>query len=359
MQVYLSSISMGLVTFVIVAILLTIPFSIFQYRKYGYINKWRTLIIFSFILYCLCAYYLVIWPLPSTRDVQSLQTEATQHLQLVPFTFIRQLIEGPYYSDGLGLIKDIFLSRVFLQAFFNILLLVPMGFFLKYLFNRTWYQVLIISFLISLFFELTQLSGLYGYYNAPYRIFDVDDLFLNTLGGLLGVGFYHLVQTVLPDWKKLDRNLDLNEKPISGFRRILAYMIDTFLFSIVVGFIVGNTSTIEGELLIALCYAFVLYLTNGKSFGLWLTRLRVVEVDQKKLTLKAALIRCGIFFLYAIPTYLLQMLYDMERTTLIAAVVSVLRLVYLGLLLFYFVGMYLLRKKYLHEKLSKTKTIIS
>lgn len=39
---------------------------------------------------------------------------------------------------------------------------------------------------LSLVFELTQLSGLFGLYPRPYRLADVDDLMTNTLGGMVG-----------------------------------------------------------------------------------------------------------------------------------------------------------------------------
>ncbi|GAA0226871.1 hypothetical protein GCM10008921_09530 [Metaclostridioides mangenotii] len=65
----------------------------------------------------------------------------------------------------------------------------PLGISLRYFFKRNLKQTLIITFLVSLFFELTQLTGLYGIYIAPYRIFDVDDLMLNKLGGYIGYLF--------------------------------------------------------------------------------------------------------------------------------------------------------------------------
>lgn len=61
-----------------------------------------------------------------------------------------------------------------------------MGIYLRYYFKKDLKKTLLITFLVSLFFELTQLTSLYGIYNAPYRIFDLDDLILNTFGGFLG-----------------------------------------------------------------------------------------------------------------------------------------------------------------------------
>ena len=67
------------------------PFLIFNYRKYGYLNKWRSFILYSLLLYLLNAYFLVILPLPQTFDTCSLQPANTQHMQLAPFYFIQEI----------------------------------------------------------------------------------------------------------------------------------------------------------------------------------------------------------------------------------------------------------------------------
>jgi glycopeptide antibiotics resistance protein len=42
------------------------------------------------------------------------------------------------------------------------------------------------TFLLSLIIESAQLTGLFFIYPGSYRLFDVDDLITNTLGGFLG-----------------------------------------------------------------------------------------------------------------------------------------------------------------------------
>ena len=54
------------------------------------------------------------------------------------------------------------------------------------IFVSSLYNIHIPVFFLTLFCELTQVSGLYGIYPAPYRIFDINDLMFNTLGGVLG-----------------------------------------------------------------------------------------------------------------------------------------------------------------------------
>ena len=60
MNTYLYSIKMGFIFFPILAILITFPYIISQYRKYGSILVLRSIIIYSFVLYLLVIYFLVI-----------------------------------------------------------------------------------------------------------------------------------------------------------------------------------------------------------------------------------------------------------------------------------------------------------
>ncbi|MBM9833979.1 VanZ family protein, partial [Enterococcus faecalis] len=75
---------------------------------------------------------------------------------------------------------------VFLEPLFNLLLTLPFGVYLRYYFKCSFLKTLVITFCLTLFFELTQLTGLYFIYPRPYRLFDVNDLFVNTVGGLVG-----------------------------------------------------------------------------------------------------------------------------------------------------------------------------
>jgi glycopeptide antibiotics resistance protein len=91
---------------------------------------------------------------------------------LVLFKEIRRFI---LYRDILGW------RAVFLNIFGNVLAFMPFGFFLPVIWVRTrhWYITVLLSFAMSLLVETMQLVGKVG-------SFDVDDLILNTLGGVIG-----------------------------------------------------------------------------------------------------------------------------------------------------------------------------
>lgn len=73
----------------------------------------------------------------------------------------------------------------------NLVLLAPLGFLLPVLFKRArrFWQVLVIGFLVSLSIELFQLV-------LSVRIFDIDDILINSLGVVLGFSVYFLMSKV-------------------------------------------------------------------------------------------------------------------------------------------------------------------
>ena len=104
-------------------------------------------------------------------------------------------------------------------VFYNLLLCLPFGVYLHYYFQKSFGKTLFYTFLLSLFFELTQLSGLYFIYPRGYRLFDVDDLILNTLGGVIGYFVATIFMRVLPSRRKIDDKAYLLGQKISFLKR--------------------------------------------------------------------------------------------------------------------------------------------
>ena len=80
----------------------------------------------------------------------------------------------------------------FINVFGNVIAFMPMGFFQPLLAQKKWRGALVVlnCFIVSLLVETIQLVFKVG-------CFDVDDLLLNTLGGLLGVIIYYVFQKCL------------------------------------------------------------------------------------------------------------------------------------------------------------------
>ena len=225
MEVYLESIKTAFLIFPFLAFLITLPYLLLQYHKYGSVPLIRSSIVYTFILYLLTAYFLVILPLPSKEEVLMMPTKVPQ---LIPFTFIGDFIEAFEETSGvLSFLK----SPIVYTTLFNIAITIPFGIYLRYYFKKKWYTTIIYTFLLSLYFEITQLTGLYGLYPKAYRLFDVDDLIINTLGGLIGYLITPIVTIFLPDRDKIDKLSYKRGKVVSIYRRFLAFLIDIFIFA--------------------------------------------------------------------------------------------------------------------------------
>ncbi|QEL82789.1 VanZ family protein (plasmid) [Bacillus sp. JAS24-2] len=311
MTTYLFPIKTAFIIFPLLALFLLIPFLVFNYRKYGYVNKWRSFILYSLLLYLLNAYFLITLPLPQTYDTCSLQPANTQHMQLVPFYFIQEIssttavvLSKP--STYFSLLKE----SAFLQVAFNALLTIPFGVYLRYYFRRSFLQTIILSFCLSFFFEVTQLTGLYGIYNCAYRLFDVDDLFLNTLGGAVGYMIAPIFTYFLPESNKLDINIDVISKQVGFIRRFIAMQIDWIFLSIIIPSIKIQETYIffsgikpytnPFDLILIVCVVFLYfivlpYLTNGKTLGKALLRIHI-KGKNERITFKELFIRYGLFY---------------------------------------------------------------
>ena len=225
---YIEIIKTGLLVFPFLALLFTMPYALYQYHKYGSVSKFRTLIIYSFILYMLIAYFMVILPLPSRES--TIGNRWQDHLNLIPF---RQVYL--YWRN-----KEINLTTIgrYLQSFslwqqlFNILMTVPFGIYLRYYFKQSLRRTIRYSFLLSLFYELTQLSALYGIYPGPYRLADVEDLICNTLGGACGYWIAYVFMKILPKREEIDVRCREAGKKVTGKRRVWAALFD-YLFCLV------------------------------------------------------------------------------------------------------------------------------
>ncbi len=113
----------------------------------------------------------------------------TYHYNLILFKEIKRFI---IYRRQLGI------AAVFSNLAGNILIFTPFGFLLPVMGRkfRSFFQVTLLSLELSFAVECVQLITKTG-------SFDVDDLFLNTIGGMLGYAVYAAVQ------HKRDKDADM------------------------------------------------------------------------------------------------------------------------------------------------------
>lgn len=361
---YLDIIKESIFAFPLIALLFTLPYIIYNYNKYGSLWSVRIVIIYSFILYLMTAYFLVILPLPSFSEVASLTTRSAQ---LVPFNFIKDII-SQYHNMSLSYnspITCIVNNKAFLQVLFNFLMTVPFGMYLRYYFKFSLKKTILFSFLLSLFFELTQLSGLYFFYPRSYRLFDVDDLFINTLGGVIGYFVIKPFYKVLPDREEMDDESYKRGIKVSFLRKLIAFIIDMpFIWGLY--YIVRHINIdygIDDYYIFSLSvfmYFFVLCVfLKGRSIGKALMKLRIVAVGKDDIRIYQYFIRYfSLFFVllllpYEINEILNNWFINTDAFVFLNAILS-------GVYFFYFFFaciMIIIRRPLFYEKLSKSEII--
>lgn len=125
---------------------------------------YQEILMLFFVIYVLCLFQIVTFedPLVSSYD---------NNFNLVPFREISR------YSLG---------SRLFFKNVIgNLVMFMPYGFFASYFtkMDNKYYALSLIAF-ASVTIETTQL--------AIGRVFDIDDIILNIIGGMIGYGIYRL-----------------------------------------------------------------------------------------------------------------------------------------------------------------------
>ncbi|MBE1443084.1 VanZ family protein [Paenibacillus sp. OAS669] len=271
---YLFPIRYALLTFPVVAFFFTLPFLIIQYRVYGYVHRFRGVVLYSFLLYLLTAYYLVILPLPDT--IHTCTGSGDTYTQWTPFRFVQDFLKETRIrldepATYIGVIRE----RAFWQVVFNILLLVPFGFVIRYYFRFKWVFTCAAAFGLSLFFEWTQWTGLYGIYDCPYRLFDVDDLMLNTAGGAIGGAIAVLMSRLLPSLDQLDDDVDLKAMRVGFVRRFIAFQTDWVLLVPFAMYLLYIGEPVYFAALIFGYFIVLPYLTNGFTAGKYFVRIRL------------------------------------------------------------------------------------
>ena len=187
MNIWAENIISGIELYINLLPLIFIITAFFIFMKKGSIRPVQIIGTQCLVLYLICLINMVLFPLPGIEEISKLHG---YNGQFVPFKFVADIA------------KDRTAESV-LQVLLNIIMTVPLGFFFKFFLNMKIKNVILITFLFSLIIELAQLTGLFFIYPGSYRLFDVDDLMTNTLGGFLGTVVANTVNDLLP---YLDKN---------------------------------------------------------------------------------------------------------------------------------------------------------
>lgn len=370
MDSYLIPILWALIFFPFIAFLFTIPYALNQYHKFGSIPMIRVGIVYSFILYLLAAYFLVILPLPDMQEVAAMTGPTTQ---FIPFQFVIDFIQNTSFviTNPQTYLKALTEPWCY-QVLYNLILLLPFGLYLRYYFKCDFKKTVLLTFLFSLFFELTQLSGLYGIYPRAYRLFDVDDLMINTLGGILGFFIAGLAMKILPSRDHIDSYAYQKGKEITGWKRFTCFFLDWFLETLllsigsVITFLIPQMDYRIYALSIFLIYfIFVPIVNQGRTFGKQFLNMKLVKMDGSDAKWYQYIIRYLLLYgiLLPFPIYLLRLgifIYQCLPTDISSIFVlfgALFYLLFAFLYYTYFIVLILRQKTLWYEKVSHTKNI--
>ena len=366
MQFYVRVLTQAMFIYPLIVLIVTIPYVIYNYFKYGSVWSIRIFVVYSFILYMLCVYCLVILPLPSAQEAAKLHghKRELEALQFIPKIFQQVHIEKDDPRTWINLLK----SPAFMTNLLNVFMTIPFGMYLHYYFKKGVVKTTIYSFFLSLFFELTQLSGLYFIYKGSYRLFAVDDLIFNTMGGFLGFFIVWPFMAFLPNREEIDATSYERGKSISLPRRLISLMIDLGLLGVVVwalrqfGIFI---SRVEFYGIVVLAYFSILPIfTRGRTIGKFLTKTRIRgKKKARALPWYSYFLRYGSLELivFWIPNLLFYaMLYLAEREGVQDSVQFVLLCLLSGVYILYFflaAIKVLMKKRLFYERWSKTKIV--
>lgn len=248
------------------ALALTVPILILQYRHYNRLYALRAVGVYLFIFYVIGLVCFTLYPMPT----DAVEFCRTYHLtpQLTSLQSIMDI-----KTDGM---------RAVLQVVMNVLFFVPLGVFLRVLWRVRIWKAIVLSFVASLCIETAQLTGVFGLYPCSYRLFDIDDLLVNTLGGVMGYVFGMLIPR-----RELDRVEKGSVVREPGLVRLsVSVVIDyacvlgvAFFVALLLYFFIGpDVSNSVKQMLVPISIVFIFgmlpLLCKGWSPGGAMTRLR-------------------------------------------------------------------------------------
>ncbi|MEU5102853.1 MULTISPECIES: VanZ family protein [unclassified Streptomyces] len=302
---YLLPIKTAAALFPLIALALFLPTAVVLYRRHGVMSRGRTLSLYGFLYYALSAFCMTVVPLPVRSADMCTRYALVADPQLIPGNTFGDIWKEAHGKVGLNTL--VLQNPAVAGTLLNLLLLLPLGVFLRYHFRRGLRATAALGFGASLFFELTQWTGVWGLYACPYRLFDVDDLIVNTSGAMLGWVLAGPVARRLPTLETLDGRA-LARHPVPFGRRLTALVVDLVgyavatLLAVVVSHGAGAADLVGWVPAATFAGWFVIlpYLT-GTTPGKRLLRLRLVASDGSALPLWRPAVRAALLGVAALP----------------------------------------------------------
>lgn len=200
------------------SLVLTLPVLAILYRRDGRLRFWSALGAYLSVLYLLALMCFTLYPLPSGNTGLGITYGVAPQLDF--WVFIDDI-----RRDG---------KVAVLQLLANVAFFVPLGIIVGRGLRKGFGWALVLGFLVSLFVETAQLTGLFWIYPFAYRTFDVDDLACNTLGCVIGWCLAAVINRLMP--VRRDDGCGLTVETHPGIvRRMVALCLDMTIVVSVTG----------------------------------------------------------------------------------------------------------------------------
>lgn len=191
---------LGFIVMIFLVIMLNLSLAK-KYNKEKRIYKWQ---------HFMFGYFLIIYLVLALRDIVGFPSLSE---------WLRVISRGEFIFtlENLNIIP--FVYGIERSGILNIIFFMPFGFLLPTLWDKynKLSKTVLASFCFSLLIEISQLF-------TPYRASDINDLIMNTLGGMLGFLVYKLLSKV---FKKLAKDSKVDSKMNNFFsdREDIVYII--------------------------------------------------------------------------------------------------------------------------------------
>ena len=198
---------------VVIAVLVFVPFVASSFRRRGGFGVGRFVLWGAALVAVIAIWTYALLPLPDPDAIRCATAD-------VDVTGLADDVRGAVARRGSAAAADPAVAQLLL----NVLLFVPVGFFIRVLGGRGVATALVGGLTLSGFIELTQLMGVWGLYPCAYREFDVGDLLTNTLGAVLG----SLLALAVPRRLRGSPRLPGADepRPVTRGRRVLGMVCD-------------------------------------------------------------------------------------------------------------------------------------
>ncbi len=200
------------------SMVLTLPILAYLYHRDGRLRAASAVSAYLAVLYVLGLGCFTLYPLPDGASGPGITYGIEPRFN--PLGFLDDLAK-----DGVRALPDMVAN----VAFF-----VPLGFIAGRLLRWRFAPTLALGFGASLLIETAQLTGLFGLYPYAYRMFDVLDLFCNTMGAAFGWSGTVLAGRLLPpsesarEGRVTDRpgfvRMTCETRPRAGWQRLAFYV---------------------------------------------------------------------------------------------------------------------------------------